>query len=199
MANTAKYEFTGEIGELTDDNGDVHIIKRIRALRDIDPPQMDGKVHKNDLGGWIESEGNLSQNGECWVDDDAWVINNAVVKDDAYICGNSIVTDNAIISEQAALDGESVVVGGNALICGKANIQDNAYVAGYAIICGNAIIQDDAQVIANVTIKGCVKLKGFAALSNVFTVVIPDGSPLNAEDVMEEHRTVIDGAICFDG
>lgn len=180
MENTAKYEFTGETQTVTDTDGIEHSVRRIRALRDIDPPLKDGSVSKGDLGGWIESESNLSHNGECWVDEDACIIKNAVVKDDAYVCGHFGVTDDAIISEQAALDGESVV-GGNALIC------------------GNAIIQDDAMVTATVTIKGCVNLKGFATLSNLFTAVIPDDSPLNAEDVTEAHRTVIDGAICLDG
>lgn len=198
MENTAKYEFTGETKIVTDTDYIEHSVRRIRALRDIDPPLKDGSVSKGDLGGWIESGSNLSHNGECWVDEDACIIKNAVVKDDAYVCGHSGVTDDAIISEQAALDGESVV-GGNALICGNAIIQDDAQIGGNAIICENAIIQDNAMVTANVTIKGCVNLKGFATLSNLFTAVIPDDSPLNAEDVTEAHRTVIDGAICLDG
>ena len=45
--------------ELTDNkkNG----LTQIRALRDF------GAVKAGDLGGWIESEKNLSQGGDCWV------------------------------------------------------------------------------------------------------------------------------------
>lgn len=49
-----KYELTGETKEI-----DGKILHRIRALIDI--PEHDVKA--GDLGGWIEAERNLSQNG----------------------------------------------------------------------------------------------------------------------------------------
>ena len=42
-----------------------------------------GGVIAGDLGGWVESEGNLSQRGDCWVYGDAMVYGNAWVSDDA--------------------------------------------------------------------------------------------------------------------
>lgn len=59
-----KYELTGETKEI----GGV-TLHRIRALIDI--PEHDVKA--GDLGGWIEAERNLSQNGEAWVTGKAWV------------------------------------------------------------------------------------------------------------------------------
>ena len=53
---------------------------RIRALRDI------GQVaKKGDLGGFVQSEKNLSQNGDCWVDQDCIICGDAVVKDDSIV------------------------------------------------------------------------------------------------------------------
>ena len=40
---------------------------RIKALKDF------GSVKEGDLGGFIESEKNLSQEGDCWVGGNAWV------------------------------------------------------------------------------------------------------------------------------
>ena len=40
---------------------------QVVALRDF------GSVLKGDKGGYIESEANLSHNGDCWVSGDAWV------------------------------------------------------------------------------------------------------------------------------
>ncbi len=57
-----KYEFTDETIEV-----DGYILHRIRALRDF------GSVHAGDLGGFIESEDNLSHDGTCWVHFGAWV------------------------------------------------------------------------------------------------------------------------------
>lgn len=45
---------------------------RIRALKDFET--LLGTVHAGDLGGYIASEDNLSQEGACWVFDDAIVI-----------------------------------------------------------------------------------------------------------------------------
>lgn len=49
-------------------------LHRIRALRSF------GDVHQGDLGGWVEHEGNLSHDGNCWVADNAAVFGNANVR-----------------------------------------------------------------------------------------------------------------------
>lgn len=61
---------------------------RIKALRDF------GNVEKGDLGGYIESEDNLSHNGDAWVYDNAQVYGNARVCDNASISGNARVKSN---------------------------------------------------------------------------------------------------------
>lgn len=51
-----KYEFTGETKEFFG-----HTLHRIRAVIDF------GDVKAGDLGGWIETEENLSHEGNAWV------------------------------------------------------------------------------------------------------------------------------------
>ena len=46
---------------------------RIKALRSF------SNVNKGDIGGYVESESNLSHNGNCWVSGYAKVFGNAVV------------------------------------------------------------------------------------------------------------------------
>ena len=58
---------------------------RIQALRDF------GNVTKGDIGGYIESEKNLSQDGN------AWVYGNARVYGDARVSGNAQVSGDADI------------------------------------------------------------------------------------------------------
>lgn len=64
-------------------------VYRIRALRDI--PKH--RVKAGDIGGFISSEANLSQEGDCWVGDDALVIDDAQVDGDALVCDYAEVVD----------------------------------------------------------------------------------------------------------
>ena len=56
---------------------------RIEALKDF------YIVEKGDKGGFIESEKNLSQKGDCWVYGDAKVCGNAEVYGDAKVVNNA--------------------------------------------------------------------------------------------------------------
>ncbi|UNF41231.1 hypothetical protein MNL09_03795 [Bartonella krasnovii] len=80
---------------------------RIKALRDF------ADVKAGDLGGFIESENNLSHDGNCWVYDNALVLN------PAYIYENAKISDKAIIMG---------FVYGNAHICDRARVYANAHV-----------------------------------------------------------------------
>ena len=62
---------------------------RIRALKDF------GDVKAGDLGGYIESERNLSQEGDCWVYDKAKVTDEAKIYGNAKIKGYVVISDNA--------------------------------------------------------------------------------------------------------
>ena len=80
MENEKKYKLTDEC--ITFDDRKLY---RIEALKDF------GGVHKGEKGGFIESEDNLSQDGYCWVCNDAMVWGNAKVYGNAVVYGNSKV------------------------------------------------------------------------------------------------------------
>ena len=69
--------------ELTDETRDG--LRRIRAVRDI--PRWN--VRAGDLGGWLESEANLSQFGDAWVFGDAQVSDTAQVSGAAWLSSRS--------------------------------------------------------------------------------------------------------------
>src|SRR5574344_2837097 len=85
-----KYELTDETLEWG-----THILHRIKALKEF------AEVKKGDLGGWVESEYNLSQDGTCWVYDDAKVFENARISLDAIIFDKAEVSDNAKVYDHA--------------------------------------------------------------------------------------------------
>lgn len=93
-------------------------------------------VKSGELGGYIESESNLSQNGNAWVYGNAHVFDNAYVYDNSRVYGNAHVYDAARIS-------------GNAYVFGNAHIFGNAQVSGDACVSGNAQLCGYAQVFSN--------------------------------------------------
>ena len=93
--STKKYELTSET-VVTPSGRTLH---RIKALRDF------GAVRAGDLGGFVESEKNLSHEGLCWVYGNAWVSENARVYGDARVYGNALVYKNSRVSEKARVYG----------------------------------------------------------------------------------------------
>lgn len=78
---------------------------RIVALKDF------SNVKKGDLGGLIEKEGNLDQQGNCWVYGNARIIGDAFVCDNARVYGNAFVGDNAYVSGNAKATKEVITFG----------------------------------------------------------------------------------------
>ena len=80
-----------------------HTLYRIEALKDF------SDVKKGDKGGFVESEDNLSQDGDCWVYDTAKVYGNAMVYGNASIYGDARVYGNAVIHGRAVIGGDAKV------------------------------------------------------------------------------------------
>ena len=111
------------------------ILHRIEALCTFD----DVKI--GDKGGFIESENNLSQEGTCWVYNNAKVLEQAIVSGDACIYDNAVVCGNALVYD-------------NAEVAGRAIVRSNTKIYGNASISGHAIIANEVQVFDNVDIRG---------------------------------------------
>ena len=88
----------------------LHRIKALTSFRN---------VQAGDLGGWIEKEENLSQEGDAWVCGDARVYGNAELYGNAEVCGNAWVCGDARVYGDAR-------VCGNAEVCGDARVYGNA-------------------------------------------------------------------------
>lgn len=135
---------------------------RIEALRDF------GRVIKGTKGGYIQSEYNLSHEGNCWsyaqtfICDDAVVINDAELHDCVAVYGNSRVYGDSRLFNNARVYGYAEV--------GRSEVHDNAEVYGNAILCNNAKVFNTSevfgraqvygvQVLGNSRVYGDVKLK----------------------------------------
>ena len=65
-----------------------HTLHRIESLKDF--TLINGKeVFKGDLGGWVENENNLLQEGSCWIYDKCKMYENARRRGHSIGYGNS--------------------------------------------------------------------------------------------------------------
>ena len=123
---------------------------RIKALKDF------GDVKAGDLGGYIEKELNLSQEGKCWVHSEAkvchyaWVCDNARVRDYAVVSGYAWVCDYAVVGDYAVVLGNSVI-------------------SYYAVVCGNAWVSGNAVVRDN-----AIATKKVITFRNIYTLTMTD-------------------------
>ena len=120
-------------------------VYRIKALKSF------GNVKKGDLGGFVDDEDNLSQEGDCWIYGDAAVYgggclyDNAQVSDNVRVFGNAELFDNTRISGNARIYDESIVRG-NANISGDVQIYHEAHISGDACVSGDTEIYVDTYI-----------------------------------------------------
>lgn len=159
-------------------------VKVRRVIAQMDVPEW--AVDVGDLGGYVENDYNLSQEGSCWISGnaivcgDARVYGNAIVNRNALVCGdarvygnarvtgNCKVSGNAVVQNIARIDGHSrvegnVTVGGLSVVEGASIIHENAYVLGSSVISGEAEIRDNctirgSNVGGNAVIRGSVEV-----------------------------------------
>lgn len=134
------------------------ILYRIQAVKDF------SLVKAGDKGGWVSGYHNLSQEGDCWIYDEAKVYHNAQVYD------NAVIFDNACISDYSQVYGFAVVYD-DAEVCGDAEVFDcsrvfdNAYISGCAKIYGEAEVFNNVHAYDNAEISGVTQVFGEAEIS----------------------------------
>lgn len=97
-----KYELTRIITQLPCGT----ILYRIKALRDI----CEG-VKEGDLGGWVQSEWNLSQVNTCWIYEEAKCYSRGRVTERAMLYNHAAVHDLGILIEDAKVGGTTIIRG----------------------------------------------------------------------------------------
>ena len=124
---------------------------RIQALRDF------GDVKKGDIGGYVESEENLSHDGDCWVSGDAKVLDFAQVSGNAEVFGSAHVYGHAKVLGNACVSGRAQVFG-NAQVYGEAHVYGDAHVYGNAKVYDKAVVSGSAKVYGDAEVSGSAKV-----------------------------------------
>ena len=129
-------------------------IYRIRALKDF------SDVRTGDIGGWVCSEDNLSQNGNCWIYDNAKCLDDARVYYNAKMYDNAIMYDDAIMYDNSRMFNNTIMYDNsrifnnakmydNAMMYNKTRMFSNAIMGDNAIMYDDAIIGDNAKMFDN--------------------------------------------------
>ena len=153
-----KYELTNISMEFG-----IKTLYKIRALKNF------SDVKKGDLGGWVSSENNLSQEGNCWIYDEAKCMDNARMYDDSCMYnysemydssrmhGDSKMYDSSEMHDSSTMYGNSIMYG-NSMMCGYSKMFDNtemfddsamyeySVMNGYSIMFGNSELYDDSEM-----------------------------------------------------
>lgn len=122
-------------------------VRRIVARVDI--PRHNVKA--GSYGGWIESGANLSQKGDSWVANSAFVCEQAKVSGDALIAGDSCVYGYAKIS-------------GKSRVLGNSRVQDECEIH-HQVVVGSSYLEGSVVVSGTVSIFQST-LIGDIAISN---------------------------------
>lgn len=154
LTMSKKYELTNEIKEISFD-GRKYTLHRIKALRDI---PLHG-IYAGTRGGWVESEKNLSQEGDCWIADKALVYQCATVAEDAFVGDTAEIRGSARVFGHAGVGGDAVV-GDETRVFGGAQVRGNAVVDGAASVHGYAQLWDYARVFDAADVSGSAVVFG---------------------------------------
>ena len=124
-----------------------------------------------DVGGFVESEWNLSQEGNCWIYDDAKCMDSASVCDNAKMynrscmCDNSRMYDNSIMFNNSVMYDYSIMYD-NSEMYGNSIMFNNTRMYNNSIMCNNSIMYNNSKMFDNSSLHGNAKISDSAILKD---------------------------------
>lgn len=144
-----------------------HGLYRVVAARTI--KTRFGTILQGQRGGLVEGPDNLSQIGECWIDEGASATGKATVSGAARIGGMASVQGQASVTDSAYVGGNAAIAG-KARVAGYASVTGNAVVMNRAVVTDSATVTDSAMIMDNATISGRAVISGSVRVLNSATV-----------------------------
>ena len=94
--------------------------------------QVNEQVGPGALGGYVQTEDNLSQDGTCLIYDQAICCEEAVVEDDGRMCDGAVARGSALISGDARMFERAVAEGNSSFFSGE--LKEDARLSGNAVV-----------------------------------------------------------------
>ena len=120
---------------------------RIRALEDF------YDVEKGDLGGWLQSEDNLSQEGYCWIYDNAKCVDNARMYDNSRIYNNAVMYDYSAMYDDSRMYDYSAMYD-NSRMYDYGRMYDDSAMYGCSEIYEDSVMFDYSAMYGNSAMYG---------------------------------------------
>ena len=94
--------------------------------------QVNEQVGPGALGGYVQTEDNLSQDGTCWIYDQAICCEEAVVEDDGRMFDGAVARGSALISGDARMFERAVAERNSSFFSGE--LKEDARLSGNAVV-----------------------------------------------------------------
>ena len=164
---------------------------RIQALRDVRYSVKEGKV-----GGYVESEANLSHEGTCWLFENACAYEDARVEGEARMHGHATLRGKAKLSGDATL-WDHAIVQGEAKVGGGSQLNNQVVVGGSAILKGNVLLYDDVHVGDEAYLEGDDPKRELVIQG---TTMILGSTIMQGYGVFPEEEAILEaGSFLFEG
>ncbi len=162
-------------------------LHRIRALRDVG-----AQVKAGDLGGFVESESNLSFE----AGDEAWIFDDAICAGDGYVDKGSCLRERAVVCDNA-------YVSYGTEMSGDSRAEDDAYIRGARLSrCARAsansmILQSPTTKVSPILTGNCAvygKVMGDVTLAGSVVVISDEtisNDSLDSLSIDERGRSII--------
>ena len=155
-------------------------IYRIRALKDFN------NVKAGDIGGWVCSENNLSQEGDCWIYNEAKCLDEARMFNNARMYDTSSMFDNARMYHYARMYD-------NTMMYDNARMYDNAVMCDNSIMFGNSMMFDNTIMFNNSLMFDNSKMYGNARMrdnAKMYDKVILDKDKLLYGSINKSYKKI---------
>lgn len=119
-------------------------------------------IHVGELGGYVETEDNLSQEGNCWifgdakvkdggkVIDDAIIFDKVMVSNNSVIRGNSVVRDRCFVTHRSDIFDSTLV--GDVTVSDQSSIHSGSFLYG-EIEVYKSVISTHVILVGRISVK----------------------------------------------
>ena len=135
------------------------ILHRIRALKNFND------VKTGDIGGFVESEWNLSQEGNCWIYDDAKSMDSAKCTDESQMYNGSCMYDNSRMLDNSRMY-DNAMMYDNSKMFDNSKMYDNSRMYYYSKMCDNSRMCDYSRMYDNTIMYDNSEMYDYSEMCN---------------------------------
>ena len=165
-----------ELSDITMKFG-IKTLYRIRALKNF------SDIKKGDLGGWVSSENNLSQEGNCWI------YNEAKCMDNARMYDNSCMYDYSEMYDSSRMHGDSKMYN-------YSEMHNSSRMYGYSKMYDSSEMHDSSTMYGNSIMYGNSMMCGYSKMFD--NTEMFDDSAMYEDSVMNGYSIMFGNSELYD-